>query len=62
MCAWRGVEDRERAWGWLLKVRRASDLPSEISTPGKFRVPDRHTPKGGLAQESEKFSLRLAAR
>jgi len=47
MCAWRGVEDRERAWGWLIKVRRASDLPSKIFTPGKFYVPDRHTPEGG---------------
>jgi len=55
MCAWRGVEDRERAWGWLIKVRRASDLPSKIFTPGKFYVPDRHTPEGGLVHKSEKF-------
>ena len=48
MCAWRGVEDRERAWGWLIKVRRASDIPSKIFSPGKFYVPDRYTPEGGL--------------
>ena len=47
MCAWRGVEDRERARGCLIKARRASDLPSKIFSPGKFYVPDRHTLEGG---------------
>jgi len=41
--------------GLALKARRASDLPSKIFSPGKFYVPDRHTPEGGLLQESEKF-------
>ena len=50
MCAWRGVEDRERAWFFascFLYAKRASDLPSKIFSLGKFYVPDRHTPEGG---------------
>ena len=58
MCAWRGVEDRERAWFFascFLYAKRASDLPSKIFSLGKFYVPDRHTPEGGLVHKSEKF-------
>ena len=35
MCAWRGVEDRERAWFFALVIHNlwAINLPSEIETP-----------------------------
>ena len=37
-CLSAGVENRERARSCLIKVRRASDFPSEIFSQGKFRV------------------------
>jgi hypothetical protein len=53
-----GVESRERAWifglGTPVCQKERATFPSEISTPGKFRVPARYPPRKGLVLNAEK--------